>query len=215
MFYDFLKRALDLSVAIVALILFAPIYIIFGLLVKLDGTGGPIFVDISTRVGKNMKHFFMYKFRSMILNAHVFWETHPEYKELEAEWKKIGKLPINKDPRITKVGKFIRKTDLDELPQFFNVLLGSMSVVGPRAPYPEELERYIKEFPEIKDDVATVYSVKPGITGVWQISGRNAISIPDRFKLEAKYAKERNILTDIKVIIMTPIVMLTRRGAME
>jgi lipopolysaccharide/colanic/teichoic acid biosynthesis glycosyltransferase len=127
----------------------------------------------------------------------------------------MGKLPINQDPRITKVGRFIRKTDLDELPQFFNVLKGEMSVVGPRAPYPEELDRYLNQYPGIKEDVDATYSVKPGITGVWQISGRNAITIPDRYKLEADYARERNILKDIKIIFMTPIVMLTRKGAME
>jgi exopolysaccharide production protein ExoY len=216
MFYEIAKRLLDLVVSVAATIVFFPVLIGFAIAVKMDGTGGPLFNDISTRIGRNRKLFFMYKFRSMVPGAHIgFWENHPELKELETEWKKMGKLPINKDPRITKVGRFIRRTDLDELPQLINVLKGEMSIVGPRAPYPEELDRYIAEFPEIKEDVDATYSVKPGITGVWQISGRNSITIPDRFAMEAKYAKERNILSDIKIIFMTPIVMLTRKGAME
>jgi lipopolysaccharide/colanic/teichoic acid biosynthesis glycosyltransferase len=229
MFYEIAKRALDIVVSVVAIIVFSPILIAVALAVKFDGTGGSLFLgvqsegadgkltkDFSTRIGKNKKHFLMYKFRSMVPGAHVgFWEMHPELKELEAEWKHVGKLPIHRDPRITKIGRIIRKTDMDELAQFFNVLKGEMSVVGPRAPYPEELDRYIEEFPSIKNDVVNTFSVKPGITGVWQISGRNAISIPDRFKMEAKYAKEKNIWNDIRIIIMTPIVMLTRKGAME
>jgi lipopolysaccharide/colanic/teichoic acid biosynthesis glycosyltransferase len=216
MFYEIAKRTLDIIVSIVAIIVFSPVLIGFALAVKFDGTKGPLFNDINTRIGKNMKPFFMFKFRSMIPGAHVgFWERHPELKELEEEWKKLGKLPIDRDPRITKVGRFIRRTDLDELPQFFNVLKGEMSVVGPRAPYKEELDRYKVAYPGIEENVEKTYSVKPGITGIWQISGRNAITIPDRFKMEADYAMDRNILTDIRVIIMTPIVMLTRRGAME
>ncbi|MBI2357055.1 sugar transferase [Candidatus Dojkabacteria bacterium] len=214
--YSFLKRALDLLVAIVALIVFSPILLLFALAVKFDGTKGPVFVDIGTRIGKGRKPFYMYKFRSMVPGAHVdFWENHPELKEVEKEWKKIGKLHIDKDPRITKVGRIIRKTDLDELPQLFNVLKGEMSIVGPRAPYPEELDRYIAEFPDTEKDVNVAYSVKPGLTGVWQVSGRNSITIPARYKMEADYARRRNILEDIKIIIQTPIVMITRRGAVE
>lgn len=214
--YSILKRALDLTVATLAIIFFSPILVLFALLIKFDGTGGPIFVDISTRVGKGMKHFFMYKFRSMVPGAHIdFWEKHPELKELEKEWKKIGKLPINQDPRITWVGRIIRKTDLDELPQLLNVFMGDMSIVGPRAPYPEELGRYMEEFPEIKKDVERTFKVKPGLTGVWQVSGRNAITIPERYKMEGDYADRRNVLEDIAVIIKTPIAMITRRGAVE
>lgn len=218
MFYDISKRILDIVVAIIAIFVFSPIYIIFSILIKLESPDGGVFVDINNRVGKGRKLFRMYKFRSMIMRAHD-WEyqltLHPEWEKLHKKWKKIGKLPINEDPRILKIGKIIRKTDLDEIPEFFNVLLGNMSVVGPRAPYNDELDRYIKENPEIENDVDYVFSVKPGITGVWQISGRNGMSIPDRFKLDAKYAKDRNIWTDIKVIIKTPIVMITRAGAFE
>lgn len=216
MMYSVLKRILDISVSLIALIVFSPVLILFSLLIKMDGTGGPLFVDVSTRVGKGRKKFFMYKFRSMVPGAHIdFWENHPELKELEKEWKVIGKLPIDRDPRITWVGKIIRKTDLDELPQLFNVLKGEMSIVGPRAPYPEELDRYIEEFPDIKEDVENAFTVKPGLTGVWQVSGRNSITIPERYKMEAEYALRRDLLEDILIIIRTPIVMLTRRGVKE
>jgi len=218
MFYDISKRIIDIIVALIAITVFSPILIIIAILIKLESPDGPVFVDINNRAGKGKKAFKMYKFRSMIMRAHD-WEyqlkLHPEWKPNYKRWLKIGKLPVNDDPRILNIGKFIRKTDLDELPEFFNVLIGNMSVVGPRAPYVEELERYKKTYPEIKKYVDDVYSVNPGITGVWQISGRNGITIPDRFKMDANYARERNILTDIKVIIKTPIVMITRAGAFE
>ncbi len=214
--YVFLKRALDLVGATVAIIIFSPVLIAFALLVKFDGTNGPIFVDVSTRVGKGRKNFFMYKFRSMVPGAHIdFWDNHPELEALKKEWHKIGKLPIDRDPRITWVGRIIRKTDLDELPQLFNILKGDMSIVGPRAPYPEELSRYIAEYKGIEDDVNTSFTVKPGLTGVWQVSGRNSISMPQRYKMEAEYARRKNIFEDISIIIKTPLVMITRKGAAE
>lgn len=216
MLYEILKRSLDLVVGILMIIVFFPVLVAFALAVKFDGTGGPIFIDISTRVGRNRKPFYMYKFRSMVPGAHIdFWDNHPEYAEKKKEWLKIGKLDIDDDPRITKVGRVIRKTDLDELPQLINVLRGEMSIVGPRAPYVEELERYEKEYKGIKKDVNDAYSVRPGLTGIWQVSGRNAITIPQRYKMEADYAKRRNVLEDIKIIVMTPIAMITRRGAKE
>jgi len=215
MLYEIFKRISDLVIATLATIVFTPLLIVIAFAVKFDGTGGPVFIEISTRVGKNKKPFHMYKFRSMIPNAHIFWESHPEYEELKKEWLKIGKLPIDKDPRITRVGKIIRKTDFDELPQLINVFKGEMSIVGPRAPYVEELERYLKEFPSIKKNVKTAYSVKPGMTGIWQISGRNSLSIPCKYKMEAKYARNKSILNDLKIIILTPQAMVTRGGASE
>lgn len=216
MFYEIAKRVLDIVVSLTAIVVFSPVLIAFAIAVKLDGTRGPVFNETNTRVGRYKKPFFMYKFRSMPVGSHVdFWKNHPELKDLEEEWKRIGKLPIDRDPRITKVGRIIRKTDLDELPQLFNVLKGEMSVVGPRAPYLEELERYIERTPEIKENVDKAYSVRPGITGIWQISGRNAIPIPQRYEMEAGYAMRRNVFEDIKIIIMTPIVMLTRKGVAE
>jgi len=217
MLYRIGKRILDIIVALIAIIVFSLVMFVIAIAIYICSPGS-IFVEINNRIGKGGKVFRMYKFRSMIYNAHDWnyhLERHPEWKPLYEKWKKIGKLPVNEDPRIHKVGRFIRKTDLDELSEFFNVLLGSMSVVGPRGMYPDELERYKKEYPEIIPYVDDVLTVKPGITGVWQISGRNSMSIPDRFKLDAKYAREKNLLTDIKVIIKTPLVMLSRKGAYE
>jgi len=217
MFYEISKRILDIVVSIIALILFSPVIIIFAILIKLESPDGPIFNDINDRVGKDKKIFKMYKFRSMIMRAHD-WEyqlkLHPDWKPFYDEWKEIGKLPAERDPRMLKIGPFIRKSDLDEALEFINVLIGNMSVVGPRAPYEKELQGYIEKYPEIKKYVDDVYSVKPGITGVWQVGGRNSVPIPERFKMDAQYARERNILTDIVVIIKTPIVMITRKGAM-
>jgi len=218
MFYKIAKRLLDIIVSLIAIIVFMPVYIVFSILILLDGCKGSILTEINDRVGLDGKIFRMYKFRSMIVRAHdwdYYLKIHPEWKKYYIEWKKCGKLPINVDPRITKVGKIIRKTDLDELPQFFNVLKGNMSVVGPRAPYKAELDGYIKKYPEIKRYIKATYSVKPGITGIWQISGRNAISIPDRFRMEAGYAKRKNIFEDIKIIIKTPLVMIFRKGVLE
>lgn len=215
MFSRFLNRSLDIVVAIIALIVFSPVLIIIALCVKFDGTGGPVFVDINNRLGKDKKLFRMYKFRSMVPNAHIIIRTDPRYKDLYKKWLRIGKLEINEDPRITKIGRFIRKTDLDEFPQFLNVLKGEMSVVGPRASYADELDRYCEEYPKIKAYLKDVYSIKPGITGVWQISGRNEISMVDRYKMDAVYAKKKSFFLDLKVMIMTPIVMITRRGAFE
>ncbi|HNZ70502.1 MAG TPA: sugar transferase [Candidatus Dojkabacteria bacterium] len=218
MFYKIAKRLLDIIVSIIAIIIFSPVYLIISLLIVFDGCKGPILTEINDRVGLDGKIFRMYKFRSMILRAHdwdYYLKIHPDWQKYYEEWKKVGKLPADVDPRITKVGKLIRKTDLDEIPQFFNVLLGNMSVVGPRAPYKKELEGYIKKYPEIKRYIKATYSVKPGITGIWQTSGRNSITIPDRFRMEAGYAKRKNIFEDIKIIIKTPLVMIFRKGVIE
>lgn len=217
MLHKILKRLLDIVVAIVAIIFFGPLMLGVAIAIKIVSPG-PIFNDINDRVGQYGKIFRMYKFRSMIVGAHKWDEllkVHPEWKPLHEKWLKIGKLPADEDPRIHKVGGFIRKTDLDEFSEFLNVLKGNMSVVGPRAMYADELERYKKMYPEILPYVDDVLSVKPGITGVWQIGGRNEMSIPDRFKLDADYARRKSVLEDIKVIIKTPFVMISRRGAYE
>lgn len=216
MFYRISKRILDIVVAIVAIILFSPIYIAVAIAIKIDSPEGPVFADMPKRVGQNGKLFFMYKFRSMIPNAHTLIQTDPRMKELaEKQKENQGKLKIDEDPRITRVGRFVRKTDIDELPQFFNVLLGNMSVVGPRAYFSEELERYKKSHPEVIPQVDVVLSSKPGITGPWQVSGRNKLSIPERFEIDAKYAKRQNVFYDIYIILKTPIAVVTRMGAYE
>jgi len=135
---------------------------------------------------------------------------------LKKKWQsKDGKLKLSDDPRITKIGRILRKTDIDELPQFLNVLKGEMSVVGPRPMYQEEVDRYIKKNPNGKKYINQILKVPPGITGIWQVSGRNDISFEQRILLDAKYSKEINLARDFKILLKTPYVVLTRKGAYE
>jgi lipopolysaccharide/colanic/teichoic acid biosynthesis glycosyltransferase len=149
----------------------------------------------------------------MVANAHEILVSDPKYKGLLDEYKKGG-YKLKDDPRITSVGRFIRKYSLDEIPQFINVLKGDMSVVGPRAYYPDELRDQQKKYPNTKDAVKVVLSVKPGITGVWQVTGRSQINFDKRIQLDASYAKRRSILYDIILILRTPFAMLSGKGAM-
>lgn len=212
MLHDFAKRIFDIILSVVLLIIFAPVILITAIAIKLDSKG-PILADTPARVGRNGKLFRMYKFRSMVQNAHEILTSNPEYKKLFEEYKKSGyKLP--NDPRITKVGKFIRKYSLDELPQFINVLVGEMSIVGPRAYYPDELEQQQKKYPQTKEAVKIVLSVKPGITGVWQTTGRSGINFDKRIQLDASYAMTRSIWYDLYLVARTPFAMLSGKGAM-
>ena len=144
----------------------------------------------------------------MVRNAHEVLTNDPEFKKLYEEYKKSG-YKLKDDPRITRVGRFIRKYSLDEVPQFLNVLRGEMSIVGPRAYYPDELRDQQKKYPSTQGCDKIVLSVKPGITGVWQVSGRSGINFDKRIQLDAEYAARRNILYDIYIIIRTPQAMLS------
>lgn len=212
MMYDTSKRFLDIILSIVLLIAFSPVIITTAILIKI-GSSGPIFADTPPRVGKNGKLFHMYKFRSMVRNAHEILVNDPEFQKLYDEYKKSG-YKLRDDPRITSIGKFLRKYSLDEIPQFFNVLNGEMSIVGPRAYYPDELAAQQKKYPYTKDAVKIVLSVKPGITGVWQTTGRSEINFDKRIQLDAQYAKKRSVLYDIYLILRTPEAMLSGKGAM-
>lgn len=212
MVYNFLKRIIDIILSTFLLILFSPIFFMTAIAIKLDSPG-PVFADTPKRVGENGQLFRMYKFRSMIQNAHGALVTDPEFKKLYEEYKRGGyKLKV--DPRTTRIGRFIRKYSIDEIPQFFNVLRGEMSIVGPRAYYPDELRDQQKEYPNTRDAVKIVLSVKPGITGVWQVSGRSDINFDKRIHLDAAYAKRRSIVYDILIILKTPDAMISGRGAM-
>jgi lipopolysaccharide/colanic/teichoic acid biosynthesis glycosyltransferase len=210
--YFFLKRSLDIILSICSLIAFSPVILVVSIAIVLD-SDGPIFADTPERVGKNGKTFRMYKFRSMVKNAHEFLVSNPKYEKLYAQYKK-GSYKLRFDPRITRVGHFIRKFSLDEIPQFINVIRGEMSIVGPRAYYPDELREQQKQYPETQDAVKIVMSVKPGITGVWQVSGRSEINFDKRIQLDASYAKRQSILYDLWIIAKTPFAMLSGRGAM-
>lgn len=205
------KRIFDITAALFLLVLFWPICVIVALAIKLDSKG-PIFADVPERVGQHGGRFKMYKFRSMIMNAHYLLRTDPQFQALFQEYK-LGSYKLKNDPRITRVGKFIRKHSLDEIPQLINVLKGDMSLVGPRAYYPDELENQQVKYPETRDLVANVLSVKPGLTGLWQVSGRSEINFDKRIAIDARYVDTISLMNDLVIMLRTPTVMLTGRGA--
>lgn len=209
--YELAKRLIDIVSALIILFIFSPIILIVAIAIKLDSKG-PILADTPERVGQEGKLFKMFKFRSMIPNAHTILREDPEFAALYEQYKK-GSYKLKNDPRITRVGRFIRKHSLDEVPQLLNVLRGDMSIVGPRAYYPDELRDQQKKYPETQDAVKIVLSVKPGITGYWQVSGRSEINFDKRIEMDAAYVKQRSILYDIWLMLATPRAMLSGRGA--
>ena len=206
--YEIAKRLLDIFGAVVGLVLFFPIMLLTAIYIKLISPG-PVFADIPERIGKNSKRFRMYKFRSMITNAHAYLLQHSELYE---EYKK-NSYKLENDPRIIKGGEFIRRTSIDELPQFINVLKGEMSLVGPRAYFPFELRDQQVEFPQTKPHVKKLLTIKPGITGPWQVGGRSQINFVERAKMDAAYASRRSVLYDLCIILKTPLAVLQARGA--
>jgi lipopolysaccharide/colanic/teichoic acid biosynthesis glycosyltransferase len=188
--YLFLKRAIDIIGSLVGLILLSPLFFAVALAIKLEDPKGPVFFW-QERNGQWSKIFKMYKFRSMISNAEELLHELQEKNEMSGPVFKI-----KEDPRITKVGRFIRKTSLDELPQLFNVLRGDMSLVGPRPPIPREVAQY------------TPYQmqrliVKPGLTCIWQVSGRSSVDFDQWVDMDIAYIKERNLMMDMKLIVKT------------
>lgn len=198
--------------AIILLIVFLPIFLLIPILIKLD-TPGPVFADTPKRVGKNKKLFRMYKFRSMIANAHELLRRDPQFRKLYQDYKRHS-YKLKDDPRVTRVGRFLRRFSLDELPQAFNVLKGEMSIVGPRAYYPDELEQQQKVYPATRKYVKEILKAKPGITGFWQVTGRSEINFDKRVKMDAEYVKRRSILHDLVIIAKTPWAMLSGKGAL-
>lgn len=211
-FYEVFKRIFDILFSIFLLFLFLPIIIVVAIIIKLDSPG-PIFADTPQRVGRNGKLFKMYKFRSMIQNAHEMLRNNPEFGKLFSEYKNSS-YKLKNDPRITTVGRFIRKHSLDEIPQFINVLMGDMSLVGPRAYYSDELREQQKKYPQTQKDVKVVLSVKPGITGFWQVTGRSEINFDKRIKMDADYVAKRSIGYDLLIIAKTPWAMIAGKGAL-
>lgn len=212
MFYEIARRILDILIAIILLVVFAPVFITAPILIKLDSPG-PVFADIPKRVGKNKKLFRMYKFRSMIADAHQLLKTDQKFRRLYEEYKK-GSYKLKDDPRITRFGWVLRRFSLDELPQIFNILKGEMSIVGPRAYYPDELKEQQKIYPQTKKYVEQLLRVKPGITGFWQVTGRSEINFDKRVKMDAQYTKQKSIVQDIIIILKTPWVMISGKGAL-
>ncbi|AQR95091.1 sugar transferase [Clostridium saccharoperbutylacetonicum] len=188
-FYEFTKRLIDIISSICGLIILFPILIIVAIAIKIESKGPVIFSQ--ERIGINGIKFKMYKFRSMIVDAEQYKERLLNKNEMNGPMFKI-----KNDPRVTRIGKFIRRTSIDELPQLLNILKGDMSLVGPRPSLPKEVEKFSPWMLER-------LKVKPGLTCYWQISGRNDIQFEDWMKLDIKYVKERGTLLDIKLVIRT------------
>jgi lipopolysaccharide/colanic/teichoic acid biosynthesis glycosyltransferase len=191
--HGWIKRCADVAFSLSVLILFAPFYSVIAALIALS-SDGPIFY-VQERVGKDFRHFGCIKFRTMVVDADrqiaALLAASPELQaEFEANFK------LKQDPRITAIGQFLRVTSLDEFPQFWNVLMGDMSVVGPRPLVPEELSRYGAA-------IEKVLTIRPGITGLWQVSGRNDIPYPQRVRMDNFYAGSRNLALDMVIIVRT------------
>ncbi len=215
MFYEVIKRILDITISLLCIILLAPVMFLIAITIKLYD-GGPVFDDAPLRIGRNGKPFVMYKFRSMIVNAHDKIKTDPGLSKAFKNWSaNNGKLKVNEDPRVTVVGKILRKTDLDETAQFLNVLRGEMSIVGPRPFFREELEIAYKKYPKAKEYIPKIQSVKPGITGPWQVLGRNKFSFLERFEIDARYTQRKSLLYDFYIIVRTLPAVILRYGVYE
>lgn len=203
--YRIIKRSIDIIAGIVGCILLIPITILVWLvrLIKKENTG-PLFYE-QLRIGKNGKQFRMYKYRSMCMNADETLKKYLEENEdARKEYKKYKKL--KNDPRITKVGCFLRKTSLDEFPQFINVLIGNMSLVGPRPYLPREKE-------DMGEYYFAITKVKPGITGPWQVRGRSKLEFEDRMKLDVEYVNNMSIRKDIRMVWKTITKVIKKDGA--
>lgn len=211
MFFPIFKRIIDIVGSLVLLLVFFPACLVVALLIKLESQG-PIFADTPKRVGQHGRFFKMYKFRSMINNAHNLLRTDPNMKKLYEEYKQ-NSFKLKVDPRVTRIGRIIRKFSLDEVPQIINVLKGEMSLVGPRAYYQDELEHQQENFPSTKALVKVVLSVKPGITGVWQVSGRSEVNFDKRIEMDAIYVRKKSLFYDIIILLKTPYAMLSGKGA--
>lgn len=207
----YLKRVVDVVGALILLIFFSPLALLISLLITIDSKG-PVLADVPERIGEKGKKFKMYKFRSMVNNAHYLLRTDPRFKKLFDEYKRSS-YKLLKDPRVTNIGKFIRRHSIDEIPQLLNVLKGEMSIVGPRAYYPDELENQLSKYPHTKKLVNQVLSVKPGVTGLWQVTGRSEINFDKRIMIDANYVKNMSFWNDLKIMFLTPVVMISGRGA--
>lgn len=203
--YQAQKRILDLVVSLLLIFAFLPFWIIVPLLIMIE-SGWPVFFT-HTRVGLGGRSIKLYKFRSMVKNADEL--LHQQDKKLLAKFKK-GDWKLEDDPRITRLGKVLRALTIDEFPQLLNVLQGDMSMVGPRAYVETELKEQSIRYPETKACIRDILSVKPGITGPWQVSGRNDIPFIQRAKMDAEYARHKNIWHDIKILGRTPRAMISR-----
>ncbi|MHC5268652.1 sugar transferase [Enterococcus sp. LJL98] len=194
------KRVMDVVGSLLGLIVLSPLFLIIAILMKLEDPKAPIFFS-QTRIGLDQKEFKMYKIRSMVTNAEELLDDLLSENEIEGAMFKM-----KEDPRVTKVGKVIRKFSIDELPQLWNVVIGDMSLVGPRPP----LEREVSEYTEYdKQRLA----IKPGCTGLWQVSGRNDLDFNEMVELDLKYIRKLSLKNDILIMLKTIWVMIKPNGA--
>ena len=200
--YILLKRFFDFSLSLFLIIFLTPLFIVIGLFIRINSKGSIIYTQ--KRIGENNKTFACYKFRTMDPNAKYLLKQilirNPNFKNEFEETRKISN-----DPRITKIGRFLRFTSLDELPQIFNVFKGDMSFIGPRPIVKSEIKKYGNNFEK-------AFSVKPGISGLWQVSGRNNLSYKKRVELDMFYSDNINFIIDIKIFIRTIMVLLFPYG---
>ncbi|MEK4604538.1 MULTISPECIES: sugar transferase [Bacillus] len=194
------KRCIDFVGALCGLLLLSPVFLVVAMLIKYEDPKGPVLFK-QIRIGKDGKEFYMYKFRSMVIDAEEKLKDLLKHNEVSGAMFKM-----KEDPRVTKIGKFIRKTSIDELPQLLNVLKGEMSLVGPRPPLPREVKEY------------TAYDkqrllVTPGCAGLWQVTERNSVGFKEMVELDLEYINKRSILYDLKIIFKTIQIMIKSNGA--
>lgn len=201
--YMFIKRSFDIFGAVIGLVLSSPIFLVVSMLYLFGENKGPVFFK-QKRIGKNGQAFYIYKFRSMVVNAEEVLKANVllYQKYVNNNYK----LEPKEDPRITKLGSLLRKTSLDELPQFINVLKGEMSLVGPRPVVSEELSEY-------RDQKSKFLSAKPGVTGYWAACGRSDIEYPERCNVELYYIDHMSLVLDFKIIVLTIYSVMSRKGA--
>lgn len=198
--YLCLKRLIDIIGAIIGLAVLSPVFIIVMILIKIEDPKGPVFFK-QVRVGKGGEEFYMYKFRSMVVNAEEKLKDLLDLNEVSGAMFKM-----KDDPRVTKIGKFIRKTSIDELPQLWNVFKGEMSLVGPRPPLLREVSEYSNY--EMQRLLVT-----PGCTGIWQASARNSVGFDEMVKMDLYYIRNRSFFLDFKIIFKTIIVLFGSKNA--
>ncbi|KRK79023.1 sugar transferase [Companilactobacillus nodensis] len=198
--YRSVKRIFDFVASLIGLVLLSPLFLIVAIAIKIEDPRGPVFYT-QTRLGKRQEPFEMYKFRSMVVNAEKLKQKLLDKNEIEGAMFKM-----KNDPRVTKVGRFIRKYSIDELPQLMNVLTGEMSLVGPRPPLPDEVKKY-SSYDKQR------LTVKPGCTGLWQISGRNDVGFEEMVRLDLDYINHRSASYDVYILFRTVGVFLFPNGA--
>lgn len=198
--YKIIKRTLDIIISGVGLVILFPFLLVIAIAIKIDSKGPILFKH--KRIGKDGKTIYIYKYRTMLPNAEEMIKDFNEeqLKEFKENYK------LKKDPRITKVGRFLRKTSLDELPQLINILKGELSIVGPRPVIQEELERY-------GENADKFLSVMPGLTGYWQANGRSLTTYEQRMKMELYYVENCTLLLDIKIFFKTIFIVFKKEGA--